>query len=264
MIPQSSIDAWRATAPWTRDLQVEQDLIMTRAVAELFADDRVRERVAVRGGTALNKLYFGGGSRYSEDIDLVKITAGKAGPLFDLIREKLDSWLGKPKREVSEASIKLFYRFDSETDPVVPMRLKVEVNMVENFSVLGYQDLPFSVDSSWFAGAAVVRTFALNELLGTKIRALYQRRKGRDLFDLWYALVYCDCDQQQITTCFAKYMEHGGHRIRRRELLTNLQEKSSDRRFLTDVLPLIRTGLDYDPATAFDLIAERLIFLIPD
>lgn len=80
MIPQSSIDSWRTIAPWSSDLQVEQDLVVARAMAELFGDDRMRELVAMRGGTVLNKFYFGGGSRYSEDIDLVKITAGKAGP----------------------------------------------------------------------------------------------------------------------------------------------------------------------------------------
>ncbi|CAN5605683.1 hypothetical protein BH11CYA1_BH11CYA1_18090 [soil metagenome] len=142
----------------------------------------MRELMAMRGGTVPNKFYFGGGSRYSEDIDLVKIKTGKAGQLFDAIREKLDPWLGNPKREVSEKSNKLFYRFQSETEPTVPMRLKIEINTIENFSLLGYQDLPFEVDSTYFAGKALVRTFALNELLGTKVRALYQRRKGRDLF----------------------------------------------------------------------------------
>lgn len=131
-----------------------------------------------RGGTALNKFYFGGGSRYSEDIDLVKTMAGKSGPVFDAIRKKLDSWSGTPKREVSEASIKLIYRFGSEMDPAVSLRLKVEVNMIENFSVLGYQDLPFTVNSDWFTGTANVRTFALNEMLGTKMRSLYQFLPG--------------------------------------------------------------------------------------
>ena len=74
-----------------------------------------------------------------------------------------------------------------------------------NFSLLGYQDLPFAVQSDWFAGSASVRTFALNELLGTKVRALYQRKKGRDLFDLWYALVHCNCEPEQIIACFIKY-----------------------------------------------------------
>jgi predicted nucleotidyltransferase component of viral defense system len=209
------------------------------------------------------KFYFGGGNRYSEDIDLVKITTGKAGPLFDVIREKLDPWLGKPKREVSESSIKLFYRFTSEMDPVVPMRLKIEINMVENFSVLGYQDLPFKVDSDWFTGEAPVRTFALDELLGTKIRALYQRRKGRDLFDLWYSLSFCSCDPERIVDCFGKYMKHAGTRITKKELLINLEKKITDQRFISDIIPLIRSGLEYDPVKALDLVSEKLISLMP-
>lgn len=264
MIPQSFIDSWRSTAPWSSDLQVEQDLVVSRAVAELYSDDRMSDLAAMRGGTVLNKFYFGGGSRYSEDIDLVKITAGKAGPLFDIVRNKLDSWLGKPKRSVSEGSIKLFYRFPAEGDSAVSMRLKIEINMVENFTVLGYQDLPFKVDSGWFTGDAKVRTFGLNELLGTKIRALYQRRKGRDLFDLWYSLTFCDCEPEEIVKCFVKYMEHGDRRVSRKDLLTNLEEKTVDSRFLSDVPALIRTGLDYDPAVAFDVVSERLIALVPD
>lgn len=263
MIPQSFIDAWRLTSPWSSDLQVEQDLVVSRAMAEMYGDERMRDLAAVRGGTVLNKFYFGGGSRYSEDIDLVKITAGRAGPLFDIIRGRLDAWLGKPKREVSESSIKLFYRFPAEMDPAVVMRLKIEVNMVENFSVLGYRDMPFSVESGWFSARTTVRTFALNELLGTKLRALYQRRKGRDLFDLWYALSFCACVPEEIVQCFLKYMEHGDCKIGRRELATNLQEKIADRRFLSDVPPLIKTGLDYDAAASGELVCEKLISLVP-
>ncbi len=264
MIPQSAIDEWRAVAPWGSDLQVEQDLIVARAIAELFGDDRMKQLVAMRGGTVLNKFYFGGGSRYSEDIDLVKIEPGKAGPLFDAIREKLDPWLGTPKREVSEGSVKLFYRFESETEPSIPMRLKVEINMIENFSLLGYEDLPFSVQSDWFTGSAKVRTFALNELLGTKVRALYQRKKGRDLFDLWYALTYCDCDPEKIVECFSKYMQLSGRKVGSKDLEINLREKLSDSRFLTDVASLVKVGLEYDHVLAFDVIMERLIRFIPD
>jgi predicted nucleotidyltransferase component of viral defense system len=46
----------------------------------------------------------------------------------------------------------------------------------------------FSVENQWFSGDCEITTYYLEELLGTKLRALYQRRKGRDLFDLWKAL----------------------------------------------------------------------------
>ncbi len=264
MIPQSSIDAWREAAPWSSDLQVEQDLVVSRAVAELFADAGLHELLAMRGGTVLNKFFFGGGSRYSEDIDLVKVGTGKAGPIFDIIRKRLDPWLGSPKSELSDASIKLVYRFNSEADPAVKMRLKVEVNTRENFSVLGYRSLPFEVNSAWFSNRVHVKTFALNELLGTKIRALYQRRKGRDLFDLWYALTHCECSPEEIVYCFCKYMEHSGLQIARNELQANLEDKLTDKRFLTDVPALLRTGLEYDPSVAFENVSEKLLRLTPE
>ncbi|MBZ0184744.1 MAG: nucleotidyl transferase AbiEii/AbiGii toxin family protein, partial [Candidatus Obscuribacterales bacterium] len=257
MIPQSFIDAWRETAPWSSDRQVEQDLVVSRAVAELFADADLHELLALRGGTVLNKFFFGGGSRYSEDIDLVKVGTGKAGPLFDVIRKRLDPWLGSPKSEISDASIKLVYRFTSEADSAVKMRLKVEVNTRENFSVLGYQSLPFEVGSGWYSNQVHVKTFALNELLGTKIRALYQRRKGRDLFDLWYSLAHCDCSPEEIVHCFCKYMEHSGLKIGRKDLLANLEGKLSEKGFLTDIPALLRTGLNYDHSVAFEHVSEK-------
>jgi predicted nucleotidyltransferase component of viral defense system len=259
MIPQSFIDAWRDQAPWSSDLQVEQDLVVSRAVAELFSEPELHELVAMRGGTVLNKFFFGGGSRYSEDIDLVKVGAGKSGPIFDIIRKKLDPWLGSPKREVADASIKLIYRFKAEAEGGVNMRLKVEVNTRENFSILGYENLPYMVASDWYSGSTNVKTFRLNELLGTKIRALYQRRKGRDLFDLWYALTKCPYHPDQIIYCFEEYMKHSGAYINQTNLLANLTDKLGDQRFLTDVPPLLRTGLVYDPVAAAEFVSQELL-----
>ena len=68
------------------------------------------------------------------------------------------------------------------------MRLKVEINTREHVAMLGYAKRSFSVRSRWFERTAGIRTFELDELLATKLRALYQRKKGRDLFDLMVAL----------------------------------------------------------------------------
>lgn len=72
MIPQTNIIAWSAVAPWAEQRQIEQDLIITRAIIELFNDDFLRRELRFRGGTALNKLHFPAPMRYSEDIDLVR------------------------------------------------------------------------------------------------------------------------------------------------------------------------------------------------
>ena len=72
MIPQAHITAWRETAPWADDAQVEQDLVLSRAVVEVFAEPELAGALVLRGGTALNKLFIQPPSRYSQDIDLVE------------------------------------------------------------------------------------------------------------------------------------------------------------------------------------------------
>ncbi|MBZ0242481.1 MAG: nucleotidyl transferase AbiEii/AbiGii toxin family protein, partial [Bacteroidales bacterium] len=67
MIPKPSIAKWQQHAPWKEFAQVEQDLIISRVLVELFSDEFLRENLAFRGGTALHKLYLTPASRYSED-----------------------------------------------------------------------------------------------------------------------------------------------------------------------------------------------------
>ena len=69
-------------------------------------------------------------------------------------------------------------------------------------AVLGVQRKPFSLESPWGTAHRDIATFCLEELLGTKMRALYQRRKGRDLFDLWLGLTEGGADPHGIVECF--------------------------------------------------------------
>jgi len=102
MIPRANITAWRGKAPWPDNSQVEQDLVLSRALVALFSRPAISESVAFRGGTALHKLYFTPPGRYSEDIDLVQRHAEPIGALVDEIRAVLDPWLGKPKWKAGE------------------------------------------------------------------------------------------------------------------------------------------------------------------
>jgi len=187
MIPQAFITEWGKTVPWQTNEQVEQDLVISRALVEIYKNDFLAGSIAFRGGTALHKLYLQPQARYSEDIDLVQIKAGSIGKVIDNIRESL-SFLGKAKVEAGDKTTTLKFRFDSEFPPIVSLRLKIEINCREHFTVLGWERIPFEVKSSWFNGECRLTTYRVEELLGTKLRALYQRSKGRDLYDLWKAL----------------------------------------------------------------------------
>lgn len=181
MIPQSYITAWRKQAPWQENYQVEQDLIIQQTLVALYDDKFIRERLAFRGRTALHKLFLAPAVRYSEDIDLVQVKAEPFGAIIDRIRERL-SFLGKPRIKQKEHNNTIVYSILSEDD--VPMKLKIEVNTREHFSVYGLQDIPVKLDSEWDNGEALAPTYALEELLATKLRALYQPNAKKDVIYL--------------------------------------------------------------------------------
>lgn len=261
MIPSAHITAWRAVAPWLDDAQVEQDLALSRAVVELFQSSGAE--LALRGGTSLNKLFIQPARRYSEDIDLVQVRAAPIGATLDAVRKRLDPWLGRPSRHASEGNVSLVYRFESEIAPARPLRLKIEINTREHFTVLGLRRYPLAVENPWFAGQADVTTYELDELVGTKLRALYQRRKGRDLFDLWLCIEQSLIDPDRVVSCFTQYMQHEGHSVSRAQFEQNLHAKRSDPRFRDDLTPLLTSGVEYDASAAMDLVETVLIARLP-
>lgn len=262
MIPQADIVAWRQVAPWADDGMVEQDLVVSRALVEIFSDATVAAGLAFRGGTALHKLVLLPSSRYSEDLDLVQVRPGPIA-LLDAVRTRLDSWLGEPARDQSGTSVTILYRFESEIPPVRRLRLKVEIHTREHFAVYGHVMRPVAVASRWFNGRADIRTYELDELLATKLRALYQRRRGRDLFDLWEASRRARVDPGRVVAAFHAYLKAEGIRVTRAEFERNLGAKARDRAFLGDVRPMLAPGLDYDPGDALDLVRREFVARLP-
>ena len=262
MIPQDAINQWRKTAPWPQNIQVEQDLILSRALVEIFQDEGVSKSLVLRGGTALHKLFVDKPMRYSEDIDLVQNTQGPIGPILDGLRDRLDPFLGKPRRERNPGTITLLYRMESEISPVVPLKLKVEINSREHFDVFGIIEKRFEVKSSWFNGEAKVKTYTTEELLGTKLRALYQRRKGRDLFDLWVALGMKSVQPAKIVETFRRYMKEGKTAVTKKEFKKNLEEKMGMDAFHNDLRPLLVDSVKYDANKAAEVVTEKLLNIL--
>jgi len=259
MIPEDFINDWRQTAPWPRSAMVEQDLIISRALVDLYRKPEIRDALAFRGGTALNKLFFIPSARYSEDLDFVQIRNENIGETLSHIREALDPWLGKAKWTQKQGSSKLFYRFTSADN--VPMRLKIEINTVESFSILGFKHQLYSLESPWYSGKAEICTYAIEEIMATKLRALYQRRKGRDLFDSWMAIKKLGIDCKKVVEIFQKYNERNKTLITRAQFEKNLYEKMSDSSFLNDVPPLLaENSLNWDIKEAYELVIQNLVF----
>ncbi|MFI5344251.1 MAG: nucleotidyl transferase AbiEii/AbiGii toxin family protein [Chlamydiales bacterium] len=266
MIPKKHILQWSAKAPWFLESQIEQDLVLSRIIVEIFSEPYLAKMLAFRGGTALHKMFLQQPERYSEDIDLVMIQSGAIGQILDAIRSKLDPWLGDPRRTRSENRVKMIYKFETESQPVVEMRIKIEINTIENFSFLGYQNKQFSVESPWFSKSAEVTTYSLEELLGTKLRALYQRKKGRDLFDLAIcSKQFPGLQSNQVIDCFQHYLTKEGNKVSRAEFEANIHEKISDPLFLQDIMPLLPSSVksSYEIQIARDLLQQKFLNLLP-
>lgn len=259
MIPQPAIKQWQEIFPWQKDYQIEQDLIICRALCELYKDEYLAEHLAFRGGTTLNKLYINPQPRYSEDIDLVQIKMEPIKETIDKIRNVL-LFLGEPKIKQKAHNNTLIFHFNSEIPPIIPGRLKIGINTREHFNVLGLTQHDFSVNSNWYSGSCKVTTYQLEELLGTKIRALYQRRKGRDLFDLWKALTTHSLDIDKIIQSYRKYIAFVvDSKPTQKEYILNMEVKLKDKEFLGDTEMLLRPDENYNPQEAWELVRTTII-----
>lgn len=244
MVPMMNITAWSKFAPWAEQRQIEQDLIISRAIVEIFNDSFLNKELRFRGGTALNKLHFPEPVRYSEDIDLVRTNHGPIKPILRRIREVLEPWLGRAEFVQSPVSPKLKFRVEAE-DPSSKalLNLKIEISTRETEAYDKTLGLSYGVENDWFSGEATVSTFSREEMLATKLRALLERNKGRDLFDLSHALTVFDCfDAERSVDIFQRYKERDGKSISRAEAEKKMFAKLGNSKFLTDIRPLLSAG----------------------
>lgn len=260
MIPEFCIIEWRAKAPWNENFQVEQDLIISRVLIELYSNDLIKKNLAFRGGTALNKLFLKPAARYSEDIDLVQLKAQPISETIDVIRDSLN-WLGEPQRKLTERSAKLIYRYMSIDN--IPKKLKIEINTTEHFQLYELEEHKFEINNSWFLGEANIITYNLNELMGTKLRALYQRRKGRDLFDIWVVLKRNMIDTNNTVNTFLKYCAKDDQIITRAIFEKNFYDKVAHKEFEYDIISLLPKNVLWSLDEAIEIVKEQIIKLIP-
>jgi len=198
--------------------------------------------------------------KISEDIDLVQIKAAPIGEVIDHLRKSLSFIIAeKVKVNRGEAMTAINYRYLADGAPPQKMKLKIEINCREHMSVFDLKEVNVSIENSWFSGNAAVKTYEPEELLGTKLRALYQRSKGRDLFDLWYALVHLKLDSVKIIYAYNEYLNAAGTKIKKEDFIANIDEKMQDDNFRKDILGLLRPGIKFDLDAAHQVINTEIL-----
>src|SRR6266576_6496550 len=95
-ITRRDVIAHQLVVPWPSQIQVEQDLLLCRAMVALFDDKFLSSQIAMRGGTLLHKVHLAPPARYSEGIDLVVVGTRPAEHIRRAIRRVLTNVLGAP------------------------------------------------------------------------------------------------------------------------------------------------------------------------
>ena len=261
MIPRASLIAWSRRAPWPSEDQIEQDLILSRMLVEIASDRLLSKELAFRGGTCLHKLHLEEPLRYSEDLDFVRTNQQPMlGEIFDVLRA-IAGRVGLREHRwkfPSEDSDVAHIWFDASAESgQSTIRVKIETNVKESEPHRGHVFIPYAVESPWWSGNAAVRTFTIEDILATKVRALCQRRKGRDLFDLWIGLDRPGLDDAEVAAALRHYM--GSRVYSYLQLVNHLKTKLGDADFAADLRALVRAiPADYEIPAALDLVRRRI------
>ncbi len=270
--------AHQAHVPWPTQRQVEQDLLLCRSMVALFDDDFLHGQVAMRGGTLLHKVHLAPPCRYSEDIDLVVYGDRPEDHVRKALRRVLKDVLGDPKASAWSAVqlairnavrpsrvLRMTYSVPSVSDPGASLDIVVEANVTERKPHRPITELPFEFPFRDATTKTAINGYHIHEMLGTKLRALFQRKRGRDLFDLYWALTRAEpaVDPEKIIESFQHYLKQEGGRAVRAEFVGILEGHLNDRGFCSDMEPLLRVGIKYNVQEAGDYVKSKLLNLLP-
>ncbi len=279
-LTQQDVLSHQHHVPWPELHQVEQDLLLSLAMHAIFEDRFLASQVAMRGGTVLHKVQLAPAARYSEDIDLVVVGERPEDHVKKALMRVLRPILGKEKSSAWESVrlavrnavkpsriLRCIYLVPSVSEPGRRLKIEVETNVTERRPSSALQHLPFALDFRGDRLATNVISYDLNEMLGTKMRALFQRKKGRDLFDLYWALTNPTASPavpESIAMVFRHYMRDEDTLVPREEFLAHLRECLADRAgFCADMRPLLRVGIEYDPLIAGAFLEKELLSKLP-
>jgi predicted nucleotidyltransferase component of viral defense system len=269
----------QSIVPWSAQHQVEQDLLLCRAMAALFDDSFLSTQIAMRGGTLLHKVHLAPAARYSEDIDLVVVGSRPAEHIRRAVRRVLADVLGMPKKLVWDTIalairntvkpsrvLRMTYAVRSIIEPSRSLEIVVEANVTERKPHRSVVEIPFNYPFRGETIQAKIKGYDIHEMLGTKMRAMFQRRRGRDLFDLYWALTksVSPIDPAAVIESFQHYMKQEGTRTHRMEFIGILAAHLEDRGFCSDTESLLRNGISYDAQIAGKYVIENLLRLLPE
>ncbi len=233
---------------------LEKDYVLTCLLRQMAEQPDLADNLILKGGLALRHIY--GNARLSVDLDFTGRRRVEAARIREVI-EAL-AWLSiRTPRDFPPTRFSLHLRPISYRGPLgVPGTVEIEVSYREEV-VLEPDVIPFH---NVFFDSFAVRVMQLDEIIAEKVRALYQRPKPGDLYDLYFiftnpALVHHPDVINELVPIKFKLVAGGWRRV---DLFQHAEEIAA----LWDThLTGISMGECPSVADAVDLVSRKLKFL---
>ncbi len=185
---------------------LERDYVISWVLKGIYDNPVLKDGLVFKGGTALRKTYFPN-YRFSEDLDFTTIR-----PLSELsgakIKENLETICGNVYQESGiELKIVDFKQTRDELNEeaflgkiqfVGPRghrtgslpRIKLDITFYEEVILPSNKLSLIHLYSDAADCQATVYVYRLEEIVAEKLRAILQRQRSRDIYDLWNLLKF--------------------------------------------------------------------------
>lgn len=242
-------------------LFAELDYRLDKTLEALYRDDFLSKRLCLKGGTAINKLYLGETSRLSVDLDfnhlgskeeVLKERREVRERIVELLKKQDDSYDIHSERRYEQTRIKA--RYKTVAGPV--RSFKIEISHVERFPIIS----PVKRHIITPEGSAGVITYTLEELTSTKLRALFERFKGRDIYDLYFI------SQLKLNPTITRkmflYYFYRAHKVFNPKIhYKNLIKRYESGNYIDDVMAFVKPTVKFDLTTAAMTVISQYSFL---
>ncbi|MBI2937176.1 MAG: nucleotidyl transferase AbiEii/AbiGii toxin family protein [Thaumarchaeota archaeon] len=266
-VTPTAVRSWADEIGITNQLFAEQDFRLVHMLTAIAENTDTAQKLYLKGGTAINKLYLQdkGLSRLSVDLDFNHIGSKEQviqerneiiNQLLKTVR-KHDSYyhLDIRKKRYEQTTIHATYTSLAISDP---QHIKIEISHVERFPILPTQIRPLSLPKE---GKVSLTTYSLEELISTKIRAFYDRLKGRDVYDLWSANRTGSLDKTAVRKLFLYYFYKDRKIFNPKTFFKQMHKAITENTISNDVSGYVRPDIGFNLQQASNDTVNWLGFL---
>ncbi|MHA1798768.1 MAG: nucleotidyl transferase AbiEii/AbiGii toxin family protein [Candidatus Helarchaeota archaeon] len=194
------------------------------------------KKVILKGGTAINRVYFQEAKRFSEDIDLDYISTEKLNDKIEFIKQQMKKIknFDLDKQRLMHRTLRFDCRYTNEfgQKDLVRCEFYLALNNLVAAKRPREELLKSSLEST---RACTFTTYSLEDILARKLLALHERNEGKDIYDVYYLLdlkVDGETLKKALRLIIDAYHENISIRIFFNEIVSNLDEAEENSNYI--------------------------------